>query len=144
MVTTIPNNIKKEIWSNFEEFQPIFLATTEKDKPRVRPVTLAFLDSRFWVFTGTKDAKVKQIRANPKIEFCYLFKKGENSGYVRANGIAKITQDQKIKEQMANRCDYFDQHWKGPNDPNYTLLEFEIEEIEYMEPGKILAKKYRL
>jgi len=144
MISMISDDIKKEVWNNFEKFQPVYLATTDGEKPKVRPVTLAYLNSKFWIFTGTNDAKIKQIKTNPKIEFCFLFKKGENSGYVRGNGIAIITQDPKIKEQMANKCTYFNQYWESSDDPNYTLLELEIDEIEYLKPGEILAQKYKL
>jgi uncharacterized pyridoxamine 5'-phosphate oxidase family protein len=40
----------------------LFLAIADGKQPRVRPVTLIYLDKRFWVTRGTKDAKVKQIR----------------------------------------------------------------------------------
>jgi len=43
-------------------FSTFFLATEENNQPRVRPVTLVFFDERFWVLTGTDDAKVKQLQ----------------------------------------------------------------------------------
>ncbi len=51
-------NIKNEIWNYFQNFQYVFLATSEGDQPRVRPVTLIHLAQRFWVTTGTYDKKV--------------------------------------------------------------------------------------
>lgn len=140
----IPDEIKDKIWENFTDYCTIYLATVDGDKPRIRPMTLVLLDSRFWLLTGTNDAKTTQIIENPKIEICYPIETDENKGYVRFNGRAKIILDKIIKVDIAKRVDYFNDHWKGPEDPNYTLIEAEFEEIEYMEPGKYLADKFRL
>ena len=140
----ISEDVKKKIWANFDEYRVVYLATIDGDKPKVRPVTLVPLDSKFWILTGSRDEKTKQIRENPKIELCMPIEKDENTGYVRFGGIAKIIQEQKIKEKIAKNVDYFANYWKGPEDPNYTLLEIEIKEIEYLEPGKFLAEKYYL
>jgi hypothetical protein len=58
------SDYKEEVWSRFKDFQHVFLATTEGDQPRVRPVTLIYFDKRFWITTGTSNAKVKQIRGS--------------------------------------------------------------------------------
>jgi len=95
------DSLKEEVWEDFKDYQHVFLATSEENQPRVRPVTLVCLDRKFWILTGTNNAKTKQIRKNPKIEFCLLFQKGENHGYVRAAGLAKIIRDRKTKVKMA-------------------------------------------
>ena len=80
------NNSKKllkEIWDHFNEQQYVFLATTDGTQPRVRPVTLLYIQNRLFVATGTKDAKVKQIKQNPKTEFCLLIEKEEKKGTIR-------------------------------------------------------------
>jgi general stress protein 26 len=138
------DDLKEEVWGHFKDYQHIFLATSEEDQPRVRPVTLVCLDEKFWVLTGTKNAKTKQIRKNPKIEFCLLFQKGEQRGYVRAAGLAKIIQDRKTKVKIAEHCDFFGEHWKGPNDPDYTLIELYLTEIEYLRPKEMLAQGFTL
>lgn len=140
----IPEDVKKKIWANFNEYRVVYLATVDIDKPKVRPVTLVQLNSKLWILTGTNDAKTKQLKENPKIEICLPIEKEENTGYVRFSGIAKIIQDQKIKEKIAKNVDYFDNYWKSTDDPTFTLLEIVVEQIEYMEPGKFLADKYYL
>ena len=74
------DDLKKEVRRHFKDQQHIFLATSEGDQPRVRPVTLVCLNEKFWILTGTKNAKTKQIMKNPKIEFCLLFQKGGHQG----------------------------------------------------------------
>jgi len=138
------DDLKKEVWENFKNHQHIFFTTSEGDQPRVRPVTLVCLDRRFWILTGTNNAKTKQIRKNPKIEFCLLFQKGEHQGYVRATGLAKIIRDRETKVKLAEHTDFFDEHWKSPDDPNYTLIELHLTEIEYLRPNEELARRFTL
>jgi len=142
----IPEEMRKKIWESFKGFQTISLATAEGDRPRVRPITMGYLDSRFWILTGTADAKIEQIRDNPKIEFSLPLKRGEHEGYVRGAGTANIIESKELKDSIARRCDYFSMYWKGLDDPNYTLLEIVMEEIEYMAPDgeTVYALKYRL
>lgn len=138
------DNIKEEVWSHFRDFQFVFLTTSEGDQPRVRPITLIYLDGKFWITTGTNNAKAEQIRKNPKIEFCLLLEKGDKRGYVRAAGVAKIIQDRETKVRIAKHCDFFSEHWKDPDDPNYTLIEFSISELEYLRPDETTARKFIL
>ena len=140
----LTENIKKEIWEHFEDFQTIYLATIDGDTPRVRPVTLASIDSKFWILTGTNDAKIHQLLSNPKFEFCHHFKDGDNSGYVRAAGSVKIILNQSIRTGIAEKVHYFKDYWKSTEDPSYTLIEMDFKEIEYMRPGEMLAQKYCL
>ena len=140
----IPSKLKKEIWDHFRSYAIIHLATVDGDMPRVRPVTLLYLDSRFFVFTTTSDAKVKQLRRNPKVEFCLPFKKGRKTGYVRAFGIAKLIIDQGTREKMAKGCRFFNGSWKSADDPNFTLLELVVKEIEYQRPGEYSVYEYKI
>lgn len=137
-------DLKAEIWRHFKDSQHVFLATAEDDQPRARPVTLVNFDQRFWVLTGTNNAKVKQVRKNPKIEFCLLIEEGENRGYVRAAGFAKIIRDRETRGKVAKHCDFFNEFWKSPDDPSYTLLELELNEIEYLRPNEIAVKRFKL
>jgi len=129
------DELKKEVWTHFKDFQYVFLATAEGNQPRVRPVTLIYFDTRFWITTDTGSAKVKQIQGNPNIEFCLYLQKDGKEGYVRVSGMAKIIKDRKTKEKVADHCDFFTKHWKSADDPGYTLIEICPKEIEYIRPG---------
>jgi general stress protein 26 len=137
-------DFKAEIWRYFKDHQHLFLATQENDQPRVRPVTLVNFDQKLWILTGTDSAKVSQIRENPKIEFCLLFEEGGHHGYIRAAGLAKIIEDKGTKDKVAKHCDFFTEHWTGLDDPNYTLLELELNEISYLRFGEGIARKFKL
>lgn len=135
---------RAEIWRHFENYPVISLATGENGQPRVRLVTLVSFAQRFWILTGTKSAKISQIRENPKIEFCLPLKDGEHSGYIRAAGFAEVIKDKATKVKVAKHCDFFNKHWKSPNDPSYTLLELKLREIEYLGPRELRTRKVKL
>jgi uncharacterized pyridoxamine 5'-phosphate oxidase family protein len=135
-------DMKHKVWSYFKNMQNVFLATSERDQPKVRPVTMLYFNDRLWVGTGTNDAKIKHIRQNRKIEFCMLVKGENNTGYIRGTGIADIIEDPATRKLLADNMPYFKDFWKDPDDPRFTLLEILAQEIEYMEPGKITVKRF--
>jgi len=125
--------------------QTIYFATVDGKKPCLRPVTLIRYARKFWIATGTKDAKTKQIKKNGNIEFCLMLPKGKNLGYLRCAGTAKIVASKKTKMQVAKGIPYLKEHWKkGVDDPNFTLLEIKPKRAEYMRPGEYLADKFAL
>lgn len=137
-------NLKKEVWSQFEHTQNVFLATASEKKPRVRPVTLIYSSDRFWVTTGTNSAKIKQIKENQNIEFCLPFKEGEYNGYIRGRGLANTIEDSETKKMIAESTSFFKNYWKSADDPNYALLEIVIKEIEYLKPGEFPVERFSL
>jgi uncharacterized pyridoxamine 5'-phosphate oxidase family protein len=138
------DNLKEEVLGHLKDQQHILLATSEEDQPRVRPVTLVCLDGKFWILTGTKNAKTQQIQKNPKIEFCLLFQKGENRGYIRVTAVAKIIQNRETKVKIAKHTDFFDEFWEDPDDPDYTLMELYPSEIEYLRPKEMSVQRFTL
>ncbi len=131
----------EEVWSQFRDFQHVFLATMEGDQPRVRPVTLINFDGKFWVTTDTWSEKVKQIQRNPKVEFSFVFKKGDRDCCIRVTGLAKIIKDKLVKAKLARHCSFFSKHWESVDDPNYTLLEILPSEATYVTPDKTTRAK---
>ncbi len=140
----IPEKLRGEITAIFHEYRPVYMATWDGHTPRVRPVTLNLLDGVFYVLTGTGDAKIEQLRRNPRTEMCLPMEKGENTGYVRFAGRVKFVDDPEVKRSVAERVDYFKVYWKGTDDPEYTLLALEVDEVEHMEPGggEVRARSY--
>ncbi len=54
-----------------EEAQTYYLATVERDQPRVRPFGTALLyNGRLYIETGRVKPVSHQIAANPKVEIC--------------------------------------------------------------------------
>ncbi|MGD8565607.1 MAG: pyridoxamine 5'-phosphate oxidase family protein [Candidatus Bathyarchaeota archaeon] len=138
-------NIKlSDIWGYFDGEPYVFLATVEDDQPRVRPVTLIHLKGKLFVTTGSKDAKVRQIRQNSKTEFCLLLEKDERKGTLRAECIAQIIEDKDIKTDVFNNISFAKEFWNSSNDPTYTVIKLKPISFEYMKPETIEAVKIRI
>jgi len=131
----------EEVRSQFKDFQHVFLATMEDDQPRVRPVTLINFDGKFWVTTDTWSEKVKQIHKNPKVEFSFVFKRGDRDCCMRVTGLAKMIKGKLVKAKLARHCDFFSKHWESVDDTSYTLLEIFPSEATYVTPDKTTRTK---
>ena len=139
----IPEDIKKEITEALKKNQTVYLATIEEENPRVRPVTLVYLEDEFWILTDTQSGKMKQIAKNPNIEFCYPMTEGKEIGYVRFSGKAKVIKKKETKEKIAPQVPYFKTYWKGLDDPNFTLIKVKTEEVDYMRLGEIEGERFK-
>ena len=66
-----------------------YLATTEGDQPRVRPM-MPFLtdDGQLLLALLGRSRSIEQIRKNPRVEFCFVDRK---MWYCRITGHAKIS-----------------------------------------------------
>lgn len=140
-MTPDSTDIKKAL-SHLKGFQHVAVATIEGNTPRVRPMTLIYLDKRFWLITDTWSSKVEQIKENPDIEFCFVFKEDDMDCCLRVSGKAAIIRDRKYKEKIARQCDFFHEHWDSVDDPNFTLIEIYPKEIIYVTPREKIKINY--
>jgi general stress protein 26 len=123
------------ILNQFRENQFVALATFDGLRPRVRPMTLIYLDRRFWMVTSTSSNKVTQIKQNPSVEFTYQFSENGEDCCIRILGKAKIVKDRNTKTSIAKQIGFFNDHWASPEDPDYTLLEVLPDELQYVSPS---------
>jgi len=135
--------LKKEMLKRFTRQQNVFLATVEGDQPRLRPVTLIRFQNRFFFGTGSNNAKVKQIRHNPKTEFCLMFGRKGSRGTIRAECIATFIEEKKTKATVFDNVRLFHEFWKSPEDPSYVLIELKPFGFEYYQPGNKEATKVK-
>ena len=136
--------LKREIFAYFKQTQPIYLATNDGNKPRVRPVTLIWFEEKFWIATGSSDAKVKQLYSNNNMEFCLPIKDDKNMGYIRGAGIAEIVEDLAERTKIADNIDFIKHFWQDPSDPDFVLLHIYLHEIEYLPIGQMLATRMKV
>ncbi len=137
-------SLKQEVWRHFKEKNTVFLATSQGKQPRVRPVSLIYFRKKFWITTGTTNAKIEQIKKNNNIEFCLLLRTKKYAGYIRGTGKARIVKNRKVRKLLADNLRFFATFWKGPDDPNYTLLAITVKEIEYVKPGYLGVERFSL
>src|SRR4030042_6786362 len=123
------------ILNEFKETQFVALATFDGMRPRVRPMTLIYLDRRFWMVTSTSSNKVAQIKQNANVEFTYQFDENGEDCCIRVLGKAKIIKDRETKTSTAKRIGFFNNHWSSPEDPDYTLLEILPDSLQFVGPS---------
>ena len=92
--------------------------------------------------TSTSSNKVTQIKQNPSVEFTYQFSENGEDCCIRILGKAKIIKDKNTKTGIAKRIGFISNHWSGPEDPDYTLLEVLPDELQYVSPSGM--KQFRL
>jgi len=139
---TYTNDGVGQILNQFKETQFVALATIDGIRPRVRPITLIYLDRRFWMVTSTSSNKVIQIKQNANVEFTYQFSENNEDCCIRILGKAKIIKDKNTKTSIAKRISFFNNYWSSPEDPDYTLIEILPDELQYVAPSGM--KQFRL
>lgn len=142
-MSDVQERLKQEIWQNFVEQQNVFLATADGNQPRLRPVTLIRLKNRLFVATGAGDAKVKQIKQNPKTEFCLLLEKEGKKGTIRTECVAELVQDKNVKAETYNKIPFMKEFWSNPEDLKYALIELRPTGYEYMRIGSMEAVRIK-
>jgi len=131
--------VQKEVWSLIKPSQCVYLATAEADQPRVRPVTLLNIEQKFWIATGSRSAKARQILRNPNVEFCLPLTETCGTGYLRVAGVATAEKDPETRRRIGEQISFLREYWSGPDDPNVTLIRITRVEIEYLKPGEMTA-----
>jgi general stress protein 26 len=139
---TYASNELGQILNQLKETQFVALATMDGMRPRVRPMTLIYLDRRFWMVTSTSSNKVTQIERNANVEFTYQFSENSEDCCIRILGKAQIINDKETKAGIARRIGFFNNYWSSPEDPDFTLLEILPDELQYVAPSGM--KQFRL
>lgn len=127
--------VKQEVWDHMKESQCVYLATAEADQPRVRPVTLLDIDRKFWIATGMRSAKARQMMRNPNVELCLPLSEKCGEGYVRIAGIATLQKDARIRSEIGEKIPFLAEYWSGTDDPGFGLFRITRVEVEYLRPG---------
>ena len=87
----------------------------------MRPVTLIHFQKRLLVATGSGDAKVKQIRSNPKTEFCLLLERGDQKGTLRASAQQVSSTTRRLNQTFSQKCPAYESSSRPLETPG-TLL----------------------
>lgn len=87
----------KEVYDFLKKAGTYFLATVEKDQPRVRPFgTVDMFEDKLYIQTGKKKNVSKQLSLNPKAEIC-AFMEGK---WLRLSGILVEDDRREAKKHM--------------------------------------------
>jgi uncharacterized pyridoxamine 5'-phosphate oxidase family protein len=126
---------------NFADQTVVPLATLSPNGPRVRPVTVVNHEGKVYALTGSRDAKMRHLREDPRFEFYVTLKEAGSTGYVRFTGRVMMVEDLDLRKEVGDASGYAWKYFSGPEDPDYALLEMNIRDAEIMRPG---VKGYEL
>jgi len=128
------------IYSHFKDQQIVYLATSEKLQPRVRPVTLIHKNGRFFVITGARggasSGKLLQIKENPRIEYYLTLEDEDSNGFIRGEGEAKIVEDPILRAEIYDLVSWAKDYFSTVDHPDYFLLEIKHTSFKYRNPGE--------
>ena len=108
-----------------------FLATTDGQKPAVRPNGgWAWVEGELWCATAASSAKVAQIKARPYAEYCFADKEWR---HVRISGPTTVSTDNKDKKKLYDLVPELKNHISDPTSPDYVVLRTKPEKIRLMD-----------
>ena len=99
-----------------------FLATCEKDQPRVRPFSFVARDeSKLWFCTATNKDVYTQLKENPKFELSG-WKPGY--GWIVVTGKASLIDEAnaEIRQEGYRHMTALGETYEGPEDPRLTFF----------------------
>ena len=123
---------KEEVVDLIRDAGFCLLATAEDNQPRVRPM-MPYLtdDNQLLLALLGRSRTIQHVKNNPKVELCFVDRK---MWYCRISGTATISDDAEKKEILWNNIPMLKQYFGGIEDPNFTLVLIEINEVEAMTP----------
>ena len=123
---------KDEIIDLIKDTAMGFLATTEGNQPRVRPMMPHLTeDGNLLLALLARSRTIPQIKKDPLVEICYVDRK---MAYCRLTGKASISNDAEKKELVWNNIPMLRQYFSSSKDANFVLVEIEINTAEAMTP----------
>ena len=119
-----------------------FLASTEGNQPRVRPM-MPYLTEEGELLLALlgRSRTIAQVKSNPNVEVCFVDRK---MWYCRVAGYAEISHDLSKKQTVFENVPMLRQYFAGPEDPNYHLVAIKITAIEAMTPHSRMPEQIDL
>jgi len=123
--------MKLEDVKGYFKTQPLmYLATTEEDQPRVRPMALIYHNEQYWFCSISGRPKIDQIKKNNKVEFALNASDREDVSTIRGSGKAILIEDLETKKDLSEAIPWFIGYWESHTDPGFTLFRLDLERIE--------------
>ena len=107
-----------------------FLATSDGDQPRVRPISLLKIDG-FTIYFGNLRhyAKTAEIAANPRVELAFL---DLSHDQVRVTGVAEIITDPAILNPIWTANPLLRQYLGSPQNPELVVYRIRPDRVRFM------------
>ena len=112
----------EEILKFLQEAGTFYLATVEKDQPRVRPMGFVMIfDGKLSFSTNNKKEMFKQMKANPKIEICACT---PDRKWLRISGSIVFNPNRAAKEKALETMPNL-KNMYSPDDGIFEIFHFE-------------------
>ena len=108
----------KTVYDFLKKCQTYYLATIEKDQPRVRPFgTIDLFEDKLYIQTGKVKNVSKQMAKNPKIEICAF----DGNTWIRIEAIAVNDDRIEAKQHMLDNYPSLQKMYKADDDNTQVL-----------------------
>lgn len=125
------DQLKEKILNVIKESKIGVLSTVENNKPYSRYMTFFNEELTFYTPTSVETEKIDEIEKNPHVHILFGYEnEGLGDSYLEISGTSKINDSAELKKKLWNKS--FEQWFKGPEDPNYVLLQIKPESIRLM------------
>ncbi|MBD3173160.1 hypothetical protein GF326_11880 [Candidatus Bathyarchaeota archaeon] len=114
-----------------------YLASTVDGQPYNRAMMLIHHREKFYYATFVGDKKVDQLVKNPHVAVCVPIGKENSEGSIRLRGKVEFIVDPDVRSIVHGCAGFIQGFWEDPQHPEFTLLEFKPEILEYMKPGSM-------
>lgn len=107
------------------------LATVDDEQPRLRPVSPVRVDG-FTAYVANLRSyhKTQEIRANPRVELCYL---DDEHDQVRITARAEEVEDRKLLEEIWEDANLLRQYFDSVDHPDLIVYRMEPRRVRYMQ-----------
>ncbi|WP_310831142.1 pyridoxamine 5'-phosphate oxidase family protein [Paenibacillus pedocola] len=104
------------------------------NKPKVRYMAVFHDGLNIYLATNRKTHKVEELKDNPNAFLLLGYEKGGGKDVLEIEARVAVTKDDSLRSKVWNKS--LEEWFKGPDDPDYVVLELEPTRIEYMSKNK--------
>lgn len=130
--------------TNFATEHPVcYLATADRDQPRVRALLLWFADERGFYFTTMSPKKVSaQLHRNPRVEVCFFNGAAElpDARTMRVAGEVEFLDDVELTRKVAEERAALEDIVGSPLEPITEVFRIPSGEARFWTLGDILKE----
>ncbi|AHV95258.1 pyridoxamine 5'-phosphate oxidase family protein [Paenibacillus sabinae] len=98
-------------------------------KPKVRYMAVFHEGLNLYLATDRKTHKVEELQTNPNVFLLLGYEAGGSKDILGIEARASVTKDGSLRQKIWNKD--LERWFKGPEDPDYIILELSSTRIEY-------------
>jgi len=126
-----PAQVRKQALAVLRADGVCFLATTDGDQPRLRPITHVKTEGfTVYVVNLRSHNKTQEIANNPKVELCYLDKQHRQ---VRITGVAEVVTDSPLLQEVAGANTLLQACLETIDRSQFVLYRVRPTQVRYMQ-----------